>query len=432
LVIQMMIHRSFRMICFILFIGFNATFLQGQHFLFSDSLLNQMQSRSENIEKLRNQYIRQLPQSRNPESLHIKIAGTYLMQSRWPEARSHYRRALRQQPNDLQINGLIALSYEQEDKPDSALMIIEPIAVMHPDIIALQFKAASLSEQISDYNKAIHFYRQWKRLDSQNPWVETCLGRVHEKMGEPDSARAAYLMSDKKGGTARSSYKLLIESRRQADTSLARMYQERVVEHVVSEIIAVENRWKPAPENPFSNYTLQRDQTINQDELKTMLRNVVYNWIPSSASVALESQITALLKKYPDAPLLLEQLAYVYKAQNKWDQAIRVYKQHLSLNPRSAIGLKNLGSIYEKQGQWLDAFRIYQRGLALDMENPEFYPLIIRTAKKADCLKRLSDRWERLYQAHHDNSLLKRNLIAVYYQLGQNDQAEALLHDFDK
>ncbi|MBN2104132.1 tetratricopeptide repeat protein [bacterium] len=406
--------------------------VQAQYFLFPDSLLSQIQSQSENLDKLRKYYLGQLHRFPDSDSLQLKIAGTYLMQSRWPDARKCYRQILRKRPDDIQINGLLAWTYEQEGKQDSALMTIKPLAVKYEDNIALQFKAASLSEQISDLTQAINYYKQCENSDPENPWVMTHVGRIFEKMGQPDSARAAYLLSEKKGGTARSAYKLLTHARRQADTSLARVYQEKVIERVVSEIVVAEDRWKFSSERLFGNQTVNMSQIKDMEALRTMLRNVVHNWIPSPACASLESQIQALLKKHPDAPLLLEQLAYIYKAQKKWDLAIRVYERFLTLNPRSATGLKNLGSIYENQGQWLQAFRIYQKGLSLDLQNPEFYPLVIRTAEKAERLKTLSDRWTRLYQAHNDNYLLKRHLIAVYYQLGQNDKAQKLLHDFEK
>ena len=77
-------------------------------------------------------------------------------------------------------------------------------------------------------------------------------------------------------------------------------------------------------------------------------------------------------------------------------------------------------------------FHIYQKGLNLNMQSPEFYPLVIRTASQANQLENLGDRWNRYYQMHPDNTVLKHYLIAVYHRLGQNEKAQTLINQVNK
>ncbi|MBN2104127.1 tetratricopeptide repeat protein [bacterium] len=421
------IHIHINSLLFI--VGISAGPIQGQHFLFSDSLLNQIHSRNRNIETDREYYLKQLKRFPESESLHLKVAATYLMQSRFSEARIYYQEVLRMHPENMQASRLLSTTYEYEAKFDSALMIIAPLAMNQPDNNALQFKAADLAEQIFDYGKAEFFYKRWKNLDPKSPWPSSCLGQVFEKTGQSDSAMAAYLQAEENGGTTRSAYKLFIDARKHADTSLTRQFQEKALKRAVFEISISESMMQLSSEYGSTNPVPGTVEIKNVDELKKMLRSVVLNWFPSAASESLKTLILNLLESHPDAPLLLEQLALVYKNQKRWDRAIQVYERFLALNPRSMIGLKNLGSIYEEQEQWTKAFQIYQKGLNLDIKSPEFYPLVIRTADHTDQLEALSNRWARLVQAHQNNDLLKHNLIAVYYQLGQNDKAQALINN---
>ncbi|MBN1895277.1 tetratricopeptide repeat protein [bacterium] len=418
-------NRNFIPIKSLLFVcAMMAAPVQAQHFLFPDSLLDQLRSGNENIAKIRETYLDQLRLHPESERLHFCVAETYVMQSRFPEARHHYHEVLRMNPDNTQAGFRLAVTYEQEAKLDSALMIAEPLAIKHPGDSRLLFKTGNLFEQASDYHQAMVYYKQWEKADTQSPWPATCVGQIFEKTGNPDSARAAYLRAEENGGTAQSAYRLFLHARRHADPDLSRLYQESTFERTISEISLSEKLWQPSLENPFDPQTTQTTPIKNADELIKILRSVVANWFPSPASESLETRILDQMKKHPDAPLLLEQLAFVYKQQKNWDQAIHVYERFLSLQPRSPEGLKNLGSIYEQQKEWSKAFQIYQKGLNLDLESEEFYPLVVRTATRAGCLQSLNERWFRLLQAHPDNALLRHYLIHLHSQSGQNDDAK--------
>lgn len=400
--------------------------LSGQHFLFSDSLLNQMQSRSLEFEKARDHYLELLRIHPESDSLHLKLAGIYFLQSKYQQARQHYQKVFRKHPNDVKIGILITITYEQENKPDSAIMVIEPLSDKYPENAALQLKAGSLFEQLTEYNKTLIYYKRWARQDPENPWADSNIGQVFEYLGKQDSARAAYLRAEEKGGTSRSAYKMFIDARKNRDTSKVRIFQEKTLKRAVLEMLIAEKQSLPSV-SVFANQQIFLGQNKNMDELRKIVRNLVLNWFPSPASESLESFILHMLDKYPDSPLLMEQLAFVYKEQKKWDQSILFYERLLSQQPRSEIGLKNLGSVYENLNQWLKAYQIYQKGLNLNLQNPEFYPLVIRTAEAAGQLEILSERWARLYHAHQDNPLLKRYLISIYYKMGLNDKAQDLL-----
>jgi len=93
------------------------------------------------------------------------------------------------------------------------------------------------------------------------------------------------------------------------------------------------------------------------------------------------------LRVYQDALTLAKQLGHpqvqanalmnignVYKAQGKWEEALGVYQDALALNKQlgdplgQANVLVNIGNVYKAQGKYEEALGVYQDALALDKQ----------------------------------------------------------------
>jgi Tfp pilus assembly protein PilF len=55
----------------------------------------------------------------------------------------------------------------------------------------------------------------------------------------------------------------------------------------------------------------------------------------------------------------------------RWDEAVRYWKQALQLDPKSAAAHNNLAVAYEKLGDWPAAAKEYEEAMRLDPKNAQ-------------------------------------------------------------
>jgi hypothetical protein len=78
------------------------------------------------------------------------------------------------------------------------------------------------------------------------------------------------------------------------------------------------------------------------------------------------AELEALVRKYPDQPLVFEKLAWVYAREKDWRRAIRNYENVVRLDPGATGALNNLGSIAFATGDHLKAIEYWSRSLAVN------------------------------------------------------------------
>src|SRR4029077_5637949 len=70
--------------------------------------------------------------------------------------------------------------------------------------------------------------------------------------------------------------------------------------------------------------------------------------------------LTASLQKHPDDPTLNAQLASLYEAQNKPDQALPLVEKLHTANPRDASITRLLARLYSRNNQYDKALPLYE------------------------------------------------------------------------
>jgi tetratricopeptide (TPR) repeat protein len=150
---------------------------------------------------------------------------------------------------------------------------------------------------------------------------------------------------------------------------------------------------------------------------------------------------------------VLNNLAYLYRLQSRYELAEPLYRQVLAMqqellgdrHPDIAASLNNLAGLYNSQGRYKDAEPLYQKALVMGQELlGDHHPNVATSLNNLAGLYYLQGRYEEaepLYQKalavwkellgdHHPNVATNLNNLAVlYYSQGRYEEAEPLLQN---
>ena len=82
-------------------------------------------------------------------------------------------------------------------------------------------------------------------------------------------------------------------------------------------------------------------------------------------------QLEQAYLKAPDDPDVLYELGLGFYGANRKDEAEKIFRRMVILNPESAKGYATLGVISWNRGDFEDAFQLFSRALDLDSSDPD-------------------------------------------------------------
>lgn len=135
--------------------------------------------------------------------------------------------------------------------------------------------------------------------------------------------------------------------------------------------------------------------------------------------------ITEALRKWPDALVLLEQMAAIRARSGNYDAAIEQLRQLLAMNPKSVDTIRRLGDMYEAKGDHAEAIAAYQRALELAPTNVNIGLTLADTLAYAGRNADAKRHYEGLLKVYPDNPGALNNLAFFLADSG-GDLDEAL------
>jgi|CZKS01.1.fsa_nt_gi tetratricopeptide (TPR) repeat protein len=135
--------------------------------------------------------------------------------------------------------------------------------------------------------------------------------------------------------------------------------------------------------------------------------------------------ITEALKKWPDALVLLEQMAAIRARNGNYDAAIGQLRQLLDKDPKSVETMQRLGEMYEAKGDHGQAISSYQRALELAPTNIDIGLTLADTLALAGRNAEAKQHYEGLLKLYPDNPGALNNLAFFLADSG-GDLDEAL------
>ena len=129
---------------------------------------------------------------------------------------------------------------------------------------------------------------------------------------------------------------------------------------------------KDSPQNQEAKLGLLvlKDLKVNKEPPQANIQSVVALYSNSQIQEALV-KIEALVKDFPNSPILYNIRASCYKANGQIDASIKDYEKAVTLKPDYAEAYYNLGITLRELGQLDAALNSYEKALAIKHEYPE-------------------------------------------------------------
>jgi tetratricopeptide (TPR) repeat protein len=134
------------------------------------------------------------------------------------------------------------------------------------------------------------------------------------------------------------------------------------------------------------------------------------------------------LKKWPDSPVLLEQLAGAQAIAGHYDLAIAQFRDILAKDPKSVSARRHLGEIYESRGDHANAILQYQQAYELAPNDVNIAMILAAGLSRAGRTTEAKKQYEAITEAYPDNTGAMNNLAFLLADTGGDlDQALRLV-----
>jgi len=129
---------------------------------------------------------------------------------------------------------------------------------------------------------------------------------------------------------------------------------------------------KDSPQNQEAKLGLLalKDLKVNKEPPQANIQSIVALYSSGKIQEALVD-IEALVKDFPNSPILYNIRASCYKANGQMDASIKDYEKAVTLKPDYAEAYYNLGITLRELGQIEAALKSYEKALAIKHEYPE-------------------------------------------------------------
>ena len=292
-----------------------------------------------------------------------------LLQSldRGDEALPLLRKAIRQHPDDKRLRLAEARLLVDRRKLPEAHRAFSELVRQHPDDDDLRFSLALVSMEIEDWQGAQGLLETLLERDAHRNAALLHLGRVHEELGRPDEALAAYAQVEPGNeylpALARQST-LLFERRRGSEAArLLREARASYPEYAVQLYLIEAEAWSRHDQPQRASRLIDQALAEYPGDL-----NLLY----SRAMLAekrgdltqLERDLRVILEQEPDNAMALNALGYTLADRtNRHEEARALIEQAYHLSPDDAAVIDSLGWVNYRLGNLAEAKRLLRIAL---------------------------------------------------------------------
>jgi len=292
-----------------------------------------------------------------------------LLQSldRGDEALPLLRKAIRQHPDDKRLRLAEARLLVDRRKLPEAHRAFSELVRQHPDDDDLRFSLALVSMEIEDWQGAQGLLETLLERDAHRNAALLHLGRVHEELGRPDEALAAYAQVEPGNeylpALARQSTLLFERQRGSEAARLLREARASYPEYAVQLYLIEAEAWSRHNQPQRASRLIDQALAEYPGDL-----NLLY----SRAMLAekrgdltqLERDLRVILEQEPDNAMALNALGYTLADRtNRHEEARALIEQAYHLSPDDAAVIDSLGWVNYRLGNLAEAERLLRIAL---------------------------------------------------------------------
>lgn len=275
--------------------------------------------------------------------------------------------------NDFNLRLAYARLLYSAQRFDDARRQFEILVVAAPNNADVLYWLGNLYLQANRLNEAEAYFKRLVDLDGRFNNAKYLLGRIAEERKEYDTASVWYesVQNGDYAFDARVRYGLLIGKRNSTDAALdylraietSTLTQENIITEAVAELLIEERRYADA----MAVYDKALENRYNADLLysRAMLAEKM------DMLDLLEEDLRLILSKEPDHAQALNALGYTLADRtDRYQEALKLIEQALSLEPESYYFLDSMGWVLYRLGRHEEAVDYLRRAMALT-KDPE-------------------------------------------------------------
>ena len=131
-----------------------------------------------------------------------------------------------------------------------------------------------------------------------------------------------------------------------------------------------------------------------------------------------------IIKHHKKIPFLYNTLGLILTAQNRVDEAIKVYEKGAKIKPKFAMIYNNLGTIYKTQNNYSKAEDFYKKSIKIDNKIPEPYNNLGNLYSSLNNLKESIKYYKKAISINDKFFISFYNLATILMSVGDNESAK--------
>lgn len=338
------------------------------------------------------EYGRALKIAPRQADLHFALGSVYLEMGQWRNAEASFRRALELSPGSTWVRLRLALALTEQSRREEALSVFRTVPmddlVLPPEY--QDYLACSYLLKLTGAAQAALAQAQ-RKFPYQSGWSEWTERLASRPPGEHPDASEPLKLKELTGVGLAFSFRLT-EKPDRGGVFAALFPVPAGYQGFQSDIF--HNRWAEAAAKivPLLKGK-QGGSNSRAFALGQVLQSLSYHFnqqlgseFPDSTPamrLAAENLASAghpekaleiyqaIVKRDGPSPDVLHEMARIYWADHKWDEAVQVLEPLAEMDPADATNFVNLGRVYTSQQKFDRASEAFRRALAIDPGMPE-------------------------------------------------------------
>ena len=146
---------------------------------------------------------------------------------------------------------------------------------------------------------------------------------------------------------------------------------------------------------------------------------IILNLYKSRDFAKAEHLTRELLNIYSKNPFLYNLLGLILTAQNKINEAVKIYEDGIKIKPEYAMFYNNLGTIYKSRGNYEKAEKFYDKYFDLDKKIPETYNNLGNLYLSKNQIDKAEENYKAAIKINDKFFVAHYNLGNIYKQTGK-------------
>jgi tetratricopeptide (TPR) repeat protein len=355
--------------------------------------LGEAYEKANNLKDAVEQYKHVLTKAREAENVKIALAGAYLRAGTYDESIRLYKEVITKQPRNASAYANLGLAYGGKGQWKEEIENYKKAISLNPKDPVVHYNLASAYEKKNQYQEASREYQAVLKINPEDIEAATKLADIEFKNKHYAEAIRAY-------------EKILKSSPRKASihANLGFAYGEL-------------KKYKLSSENyeKAIKYGM-KDSQVHY--------NLAYTYDKLGRKKDAIREYEHVAATHPNMDVL-DILAEYYTDQKQHENAIKIYKKMIAINPRRAAAYSGLGYVYGLKNDIDKEIEYYKVSLKYDAEDDDAYLSLGKAYEKKGMYQDALKAYTHAYELNPDSTVAAKKIPALKIKMLQQKHRES-------